>query len=396
MTTPASLQRAKAQAQTVATKTGVAGRPGWGSLTDGADPGVNQSDETADITNSGRAARVGLWTLAIGLGGFLVWASLAPLDEGVPTQGMVSIDTKRRTVQHLQGGMVQEVLVREGEQVKAGQLLVRLDDSTVRANYEAARQNLAALRENVIAQNAVLQGLKAAEKNRGDQLGFIEKELNGVRGLVKDGFAPMVQQLQLERQQAEVMTSISDILTNQQRTAQALLELQHQIKAAQQRLSAAEQDLERLEIRSSADGQVVGLSIAAVGAVIQPAQRIMDIVPKGEDLTIESRVDPQFIDRIATGDAVDIRFSGFSNAPQLVVDGVLTSVSQDVLIDPATQQAYYLARAVITPEGLNMLGKREMQPGMPAEVIIKTGSRTMLNYLLHPLTKRVATSMKEE
>jgi membrane fusion protein, protease secretion system len=103
-----------------------------------------------------------------------------------------------------------------------------------------------------------------------------------------------------------------------------------------------------------------------------------------------------FIDRIATGDAVDIRFSGFSNAPQLVVDGVLTSVSQDVLIDPATQQAYYLARAVITPEGLNMLGKREMQPGMPAEVIIKTGSRTMLNYLLHPLTKRVATSMKEE
>ena len=396
MTTPASLQRAKAQAQTVATKTGAAGRPGWGSLTDGADPGVNQSDETADITNSGRAARVGLWTLAIGLGGFLVWASLAPLDEGVPTQGMVSIDTKRRTVQHLQGGMVQEVLVREGEQVKAGQLLVRLDDSTVRANYEAARQNLAALRENVIAQNAVLQGLKAAEKNRGDQLGFIEKELNGVRGLVKDGFAPMVQQLQLERQQAEVMTSISDILTNQQRTAQALLELQHQIKAAQQRLSAAEQDLERLEIRSSADGQVVGLSIAAVGAVIQPAQRIMDIVPKGEDLTIESRVAPQFIDRIATGDAVDIRFSGFSNAPQLVVDGVLTSVSQDVLIDAATQQPYYLARAVITPEGLNMLGKREMQPGMPAEVIIKTGSRTMLNYLLHPLTKRVASSMKEE
>ena len=396
MTTPSSLQRAKAQAQTVATKTGAAGRPGWGSLTDGADPGVNQSDETADITNSGRAARVGLWTLAIGLGGFLVWASLAPLDEGVPTQGMVSIDTKRRTVQHLQGGMVQEVLVREGEQVKAGQLLVRLDDSTVRANYEAARQNLAALRENVIAQNAVLQGLKAAEKNRGDQLGFIEKELNGVRGLVKDGFAPMVQQLQLERQQAEVMTSISDILTNQQRTDQALLELQHQIKAAQQRLSAAEQVLERLEIRSSADGQVVGLSIAAVGAVIQPAQRIMDIVPKGEDLTIESRVAPQFIDRIATGDAVDIRFSGFSNAPQLVVDGVLTSVSQDVLIDAATQQPYYLARAVITPEGLNMLGKREMQPGMPAEVIIKTGSRTMLNYLLHPLTKRVASSMKEE
>ena len=394
MTTPSYIQQAKAKAQTVSVH-----RPGQTEAAGPSGLGPSDDDLTAeerDITNSDRAARVGLWTLAIGLGGFLVWASLAPLDEGVPTQGMVSIDTKRRTVQHLQGGMVEEVLVREGEQVKEGQLLVRLNDSNVRANFEAARQNLAALRENVIAQNAVLQGLKAAEKNRGDQLGFIEKELNGVRGLVKDGFAPMVQQLQLERQQAEVMTSISDIRTNQQRTEQALLELQHQIRAATQRLSAAEQDLARLEIRSSTDGQVVGLSISAVGAVIQPAQRIMDIVPKGESLTIESRVQPHFIDRVKTGDAVDIRFSTFSNDPQLVIEGRLDSISQDVLTDPVTQMPYYLARATPTPEGMAKLGQRSMQPGMPAEVIIKTGSRTMLNYLLHPLTKRVAASLKEQ
>jgi protease secretion system membrane fusion protein len=395
MTTPSYIQQAKAKAQTVAVR-----RPGETENTvTGTGLGPSEEELTAeerDITNSDRAARVGLWTLAIGLGGFLVWASIAPLDEGVPTQGMVSIDTKRRTVQHLQGGMVEEVLVREGEMVTEGQLLVRLNDSTVRANFEAARQNLAALRENVIAQNAVLQGLKAAEKNRSDQLGFIEKELNGVRGLVKDGFAPMVQQLQLERQQAEVMTSISDIRTNQQRTEQALLELQHQIKAAQQRLSAAEQDLARLEIRSSADGQVVGLSIPTMGAVIQPAQRMMDIVPKGQSLTIESRVAPQFIDRVKAGDAVDIRFSAFSNTPQLVIPGRLDSISQDVLTDPVTQMPYYLARATPTPEGMEKLGQRSMQPGMPAEVIIKTGSRTMLNYLLHPLTKRVAASLKEE
>jgi protease secretion system membrane fusion protein len=395
MTTPSYIQQAKAKAQTVAVR-----RPGeTDNAATGTGLGPSEDELTAeerDITNSDRAARVGLWTLAIGLGGFLVWASIAPLDEGVPTQGMVSIDTKRRTVQHLQGGMVEEVLVREGEMVTEGQLLVRLNDSTVRANFEAARQNLAALRENVIAQNAVLQGLKAAEKNRSDQLGFIEKELNGVRGLVKDGFAPMVQQLQLERQQAEVMTSISDIRTNQQRTEQALLELQHQIKAAQQRLSAAEQDLARLEIRSSADGQVVGLSIPTMGAVIQPAQRMMDIVPKGQSLTIESRVAPQFIDRVKAGDAVDIRFSAFSNTPQLVIPGRLDSISQDVLTDPVTQMPYYLARATPTPEGMEKLGQRSMQPGMPAEVIIKTGSRTMLNYLLHPLTKRVAASLKEE
>ena len=133
-----------------------------------------------------------------------------------------------------------------------------------------------------------------------------------------------------------------------------------------------------------------------MGAVIQPAQRIMDIVPKGESLTIESRVQPHFIDRVKTGDAVDIRFSTFSNDPQLVIEGRLDSISQDVLTDPVTQMPYYLARATPTPEGMAKLGQRSMQPGMPAEVIIKTGSRTMLNYLLHPLTKRVAASLKEE
>jgi membrane fusion protein, protease secretion system len=391
MNTPSPLHLSKSQAQTVAVRSPNGGMPGFS-----APPTSELSDEEREITDSDKAARVGLWVLGVGLGGFLLWAALAPLDEGVPTQGMVSIETKRHTVQHLQGGMVQEVLVQEGQMVEEGQLLVRLNDSIVRANYEASRQNLAALRENVIAQQAVLQGLKNAEKNRSDQLRLVEQELAGVRGLVKDGFAPVVQQLQLDRQQAEILTSISDLRTNQQRTEQALLELQHQIRAAQQRLSAAEQELQRLEIRSSANGQVVGLTIPAVGAVIQPAQRIMDIVPQGESLTIEAQVAPHFIDRIAKGDMVDVRFSSFVGDPQLVVEGRLNSISSDVLTDPATMQPYYLARVHLTEEGLKKLGKRTMQPGMPAEVIIKTGSRTMLNYLIHPLTKRVAASLKEE
>jgi len=362
-----------------------------------SDQDDSQSDALdADITNSEGAARFGLWVLGVGLGGFLLWASLVPLDEGVPTSAMVSIDTRRHTVQHLQGGMVREVYVREGQTVSEGELLLRLDDANVRATFESARQTVAAIRENMIAQEAVMNGLKSAERNRRDQLALIEKELNGVRGLVKEGFAPAVQQLQLERLQAEVSTSISDILTNQQRTSQTLLEFQHQLKAAQQRLTAAEQELKRLEVRSTTNGQVVGLAISAVGAVLQPTQRIMDIVPQGKELTIEAQVAPHFIDRVRTGDPVDVRFSSFSGDPQLVVPGELFSLSQDVLNDSATMQPYYLARVRLTDEGIKKLGSRSMQPGMPAEVIIKTGSRTMLNYLLHPLTKRIAASLKEE
>ena len=96
--------------------------------------------------DSSRAARVGVWALVLGLGGFMVWAAFAPLDEGVPSQGLVAIDTKRKAVQHPAGGIVKEVLVREGDQVKEGQLLLKLDDASTRANYEAIRQHYLSLR----------------------------------------------------------------------------------------------------------------------------------------------------------------------------------------------------------------------------------------------------------
>jgi protease secretion system membrane fusion protein len=356
---------------------------------------INLSDlAETDTLSVGHAARIGYRIIAIGLGGFLIWAMLAPLDEGVPTPGMVAIDTKRKAVQHLQGGIVKEVLVREGQQVKEGDIVLRLDESTSLALYEAAKQNLSGLRENVVAQNAMLEGLKRAEKNRRDQIGLIDKEVSGVSDLVKEGFAPMVQLLQLERTQADIRTNLSDIQANRLRTYQSILELQHQITAAQERLTSTELDLARLNLRAPATGQVVGLTVQSFGAVIQPAQKIMDIVPEAETLIIETRIAPHFIDRLHTGDAADVRFTGFTNMPQLVVGGRLISLSKDVLIE-TNQAPYYLARVAITPAGLEKLGSHNLQAGMQAEVILKTGERTLMQYLLHPLTKRMAASLKE-
>jgi protease secretion system membrane fusion protein len=349
-----------------------------------------------DLTDVRRPARIGLWVMLIGLGGFLLWATLAPLDEGVPTQGMVSIDTKRRAIQHLRGGIVDKVLVREGQFVKQGDLLMVLDSQEAKARFESARQQLAAYRENIIAQTAALEGLKAVERSRLEQLGLVNKELDGIRSLVKDGYAPAVQQMQLERSRADIQSALSDNKANQQRVQQAVLEIQHQIRAIEQQITATRDDFERAEIRSPADGQVVGLQVQSVGSVIQPAQKVMDIVPKQEALVLETRVAPMFIDRISVNDPVDVRFSSFARSPQLVVDGRVMSVSGDVLLDQATQMPYYLARVELTPDGLQALGGRDLHPGMPVEVIIKTGERTMLNYILHPLTKRVAASLKEE
>ena len=122
----------------------------------------------------------------------------------------------------------------------------------------------------------------------------------------------------------------------------------------------------------------------------------MDIVPENAPLLLEARISPQMIDRIHAGQSVDIRFAAFAHSPQLVVKGTVTSISRDLLSDDANRVTFYLARVSVTPEGLKTLGAQRLQPGMGAEAIFKTGERSMLTYLLHPLTKRLAASMKEE
>jgi len=152
-----------------------------------------------------------------------------------------------------------------------------------------------------------------------------------------------------------------------------------------------------MDIRSPADGQVVSLAVQTVGAVVQPGQKLMDIVPERQVLLLEAQIPPHLIDKVQAGLPTDIRFNTFAHTPQLVVEGKVISVSGDLLTDPANPQiSYFLARLEVTPEGMKTLGNRQMQAGMPAEVVIKTGSRSVLTYMLNPLLKRLAGSMKEE
>jgi protease secretion system membrane fusion protein len=235
---------------------------------------------------------------------------------------------------------------------------------------------------------------------------------------VQEGYAPRNKQIDLERTASEIIGATADLQGNIVRTRQTIAEfklrrvqrqqefrkevdsqladVQRGVQADEEKFKAAREDLERIEIRSPAAGQVVGLAVQAVGSIIQPYQKLMDIVPAHESLMLETQIAPQMIDRVKAGLKVDVRFSSFANSPQLVIEGRIESISGDVIIDSSQSPPHYLARVSITPEGMKQLGKRELQPGMPVEVIIKTGERSMLTYLLHPLVKRMAASMKEE
>ena len=432
--------------------------------------GLRASSDTSAV------AKTGLWVLGLGFGGFLLWAALAPLDEGVPTQGMVTLDTKRKTVQHLSGGIVKEVLVHEGQQVKEGDPLLRLDGAVAKANYEAVRQrylgyramqsrlfaeqagqnaidfhpdvkaamNDPLIKQQVSTQQQLIQARRAAlaadlqgiEENsqglkeqlgsyqnilvqRRSQLALLTEELTNTRGMVKEGYAPRNRQLELERMVAESNAAIADLLGNSLRVSRQIAELNQRSLARKQeyrkevetqladvtrevqsdaeKFVAVTADLDRMEIKAPASGQVVGLTVQTVGAVLQPGQKLLDVVPDSQTLLLEAHIPPHLIDKVQAGLSTDVRFNAFAHSPQLVVEGKVLSVSGDLLSDPAQPQfSYFLARVQVTPEGMKTLGKRQMQPGMPAEIVIKTGERSMLTYLLHPLVKRMASSMKEE
>ena len=436
-----------------------------------------QEEEALRASSDTRSiARKALWVLGLGFGGFLLWAAFAPLDEGVPSMGMVAIDTKRKTVQHLTGGIVKEVLVREGEKVKADQVLMRLDEAVSKANFESVRQRYLglsamqsrllaeqsgasdiafrkevleamgdafiaqqianqkllfasrrqALQADVQAMNESIEGsraqIEAAREmlnQRRRQQALLKDEIQNISDLVKEGYAPRTRQMELERMLADTQASIADLTGNIQRAQRAVAELtqrillrqseyrkevdsqladvSREVQADAEKFAAQKADLQRVDIRAPSAGQVMGLMVQSVGAVVQPGQKLMDVVPDEQQLLLEAHIAPHLIDKVHAGLDADIRFNSFAHSPQLVVHGKVISVSGDLLVDPQNPQAaYYLARLEVTPEGLKTLGQRQMQPGMPAEIVIKTGERSMLTYLLKPLLKRMASSMKEE
>lgn len=408
----------------------------------------------------------------LGLGGLFLFAAFVPLDAGVTAPGTVTVSTKRKPVQHLSGGIITKVYVKEGQFVKAGDPLIKLDDGIARTNFEGAKGQymaLSAMQSRLVAQqmgasdvtfapdvlastdpavqnqvanqrslfqtrrtaleaeiSAITQqilGAQAMADGYRVQVASLQEQLSGMRDLVAEGYAPKARELDLRSQlslaRANLNRSLRSVDEARARILQArqnyrtetesqLMQVRTQLEADLEKYKAATRDLERTTLRAPADGQVVGLVLQSVGAVISPGFKIMDIVPANEALVIEAPIEVQQANRLKAGDTVDLQFSSFAKSGPVTVQGKLDSLSADVVFEgssgarasggsaaPATGPSY-LARISVTKAGLDTLGGRQMQPGMPVGVLIKTGSRTLLAYLFRPLLTRFQNSMKEE
>jgi epimerase transport system membrane fusion protein len=162
-----------------------------------------------------------------------------------------------------------------------------------------------------------------------------------------------------------------------------------------ERVTALEDVVSRTVVRAPADGVVNGMQFHTIGGVVGPGNSIAEIVPQSEELIIEANISPLDIDRIFEGQEASIRFSSFSSAVPTIF-GTLLSFSADAFTDQNTGMSYYEARIEVSPEGMKELGDLELLPGMPAEVFINTGSRTLLQYLFKPFSNAMARSLNED
>lgn len=438
---------------------------------------VDGPDMQSPSTDINRVTRFGTLTLVIGFGGFLLWAALAPLDEGVPANGVVIVDSKRKAVQHLQGGIVEKILVRDGDLVQLDQPLIKLDQTqlqgvlnTVRTNYwqvqalfdrltaeqtkrskvvfsdsllasakadskageivEAQKQLFGTRRsalENqrlILAQSAAsaqeqVTGLRALSVSRTRQISLLEKDISGLRDLVDEGYAPRSRLFELERMLAQLngerSTTLAEIEKAQRAIAEAKLrsiqveqefvkdvdtqlsQVQADLNRWSNELHSREEELSRSTLRAPTKGYVVGLAVHTDGGVVRPGEVLMEIVPEDDKLVIDAQLPPHLIDKVHTGLEAEIRFSALGTRGQVpTLSGKLDSVSADRLTDPRGN-AFYSARVLVNKESLDALSKQNLkiQPGMPAEVVIKTGERTMLDYLMRPLLNHIAPALKE-
>jgi len=422
-----------------------------------------------------RHARLGRWLVLVGFGGFLLWAALAPLDRGVGVSGSVVVAGNRQAVQPVSGGLVRRLMVREGDQVQAGQVLLQLDETDARALRDALRvqyigarasearwlaerdglerisfapdllqaqsdpwvdtalevqrqllrsrrqsleSELAGLGETIAGTEAALQGLRASMQHKEEQRASMREQLDGLRELVREGYVARNRLLENERLYAQVNGEISRDLGDIGRTRRQILELRLRVEqrreeyrkevreqlsdsrlSAQElaaRLKGAEFEVSNALLRAPATGTVVGLNVFTEGGVVSPGQTLMEIVPLDAPLLVDARAPVELVDKLHPGLDVELMFSAFSQSRTPRVNGKLTLVSADRLLDPKTGEPYYNLRVQVDDQGLRQLQDQVIRPGMPVEAFVRTGERSLLNYLFKPLADRTHMALVEE
>lgn len=439
---------------------------------------AEQADrETALITSPRPFLIKGLLVVGVVFGGFGTWAATAPLDSGVVAPGVVIVDGQRKQIQHPEGGVIRAILVKAGDRITAGQVLVRLDPTAAEASWgvariahdnalaeearllaelegrsaprfppeldlravdpevakilDAQRHLFAARRASLAGETAILEaqieqsndeiaGLRANQESVGRQIVLVREELEGQQFLLAKGLTKKTRVLELEKEHERLRgvggTTKAQIAEIESRIGEKQLQIMQERKAfredvvaqlrdaratvldQRERLDAAAHVLEQAELRAPVDGVVVNLQTHTEGGVVASGEVIMELVPEGDELVIDARVPLSDIDSVSVGQRANILLPAFQQITTPTLHGDVTHVSADRIVpQDGDQPPYYRAYVNVPKEELARLGDgRRLQAGMAADVIITTGERTVLEYLLRPIMLNFARAWREE
>ncbi|QXG43119.1 HlyD family type I secretion periplasmic adaptor subunit [Pseudomonas viridiflava] len=423
--------------------------------------------------------RAGWLLTLVGAGSFFLWASLAPLDQGIAVQGTVVVSGKRKAVQSLDSGVVSRILVTEGQAVKEGEPLFRLDQTQVEADvqslraqyrmawaslarWQSERDNLsevnfpaeliaaghgqdpdprlamvlegqrqlfssrrqalareqAGLQASIEGAGAQLAGMRRARSDLLAQADSLRQQLSNLQPLAQNGFIPRNRLLEYERQLSQVQQEMAQntgetgrieqgIVESRLRLQQQREEYQKEVRTQwadaqvktltlEQQLTSAGFSLQHSEILAPADGIAVNLGVHTEGAVVRAGQTLLEVVPQGTRLEVEGRLPVNLIDKVGSHLPVDILFTAFNQNSTPRVTGEVSLISADQLEDEKTGQPYYVLRTSVSDAVMEKLNGLVIKPGMPAEMFVRTGERSLLNYLFKPLLDRAGSALTEE
>ena len=422
---------------------------------------------------------LGLSLVILLIGGAGGWAAISRLSGAVIAPGTIVVESNVKKVQHPTGGVVGEILVKEGSEVVAGQVVLRLDDTVTKATLGVVRSQLdellirearllaerddadvivfpeqvtarrtdksvaeafvgeerlfrsrktardgqiAQLRERVGQTNEEISGLSAQQAAKVNEIKLIAKELVGVTELYEKNLVAISRYTLLQRDQSRLRGErgqlIAEIARARGRISETelqiiqidrdyrtevlkdLRETQGKIAELKERVTAAEDQLRRIDLRAPQSGFVHQLAVHTVGGVITNGETVMQIVPRADELVVEAKVAPQDIDQLAAGAKVIVRIMAGNQRTTPELTGELTRISHDLTREPQQNgsqpsQPYYTVRVTLPASEVARLKDIHLVPGMPAEAFIQTYERTPLQYFLRPLEEQIARTFRE-
>lgn len=435
------------------------------------DDGQAEADPRATIR---RCNTIGLSALALLLVGFGGWSMVASLSGAVIAPGSIVVESSVKKVQHPTGGVVRDLLVKEGDQVEAGQIVMRLDETVTKSSLGivvSQREELIARRARLIAElrgsesidfpqdllaraseplvkNAIegetglfksrrlavegqraqlneritqieqeINGLSAQLAGKQTEIKFIEEELTGVSDLYQKKLITVVRYNQLHRESARLNGERGNIVAEVARARGRINEAKLQIiqldqnfrtdaikeqrevdgklSEVMERVVAAGDQYDRVNLRATQSGIVQQMSVHTVGGVVGAGETVMLIVPRNDVLVFDGRVEAQDIDQVEVGAKVHIRIHAGNQRTNPDLEGGLDRKAADLTREERTDRSYFLVRATMDKAEIKKLGDLKLVPGMQAEAFIRTHESTPMQYLLKPLVDQLSRAFRE-